>query len=238
MIFKRKTEADGKRRFSPFLWLSGVGAIGVMALGISGTLAQFTASITNTENHVETGGADSFGFSESNVVGGVPEDPACAQASAGASVNCSEINKNGQTGATAAPMAPGDVVNTTVRMENTATGPGALSGTLTLAPAACSQAPPVDPVGPPVVGDLCGTVTVAVACAGVGVPAFDLTARTLTNFNTGTPTPPAPPYVVGVLAPGQFVDCTFTTALPATATDPSLQGIITSQPMTWTFTQV
>jgi hypothetical protein len=153
-------------------------------------------------------------------------------------VTCSTVNKNGQTGAVATPMAPGDVRTTTVRMENTATGPGALDGALTLTPAACSQAPPVDPVGPPIVGDLCGTVTVAVACAGTGVPPFDLTARTLTNFNTGAPTAPAPPYVVATLAPTQYVDCSFTTTLPGTATDPSLQGIITSQPMTWTFTQV
>jgi len=236
---KDKKETDRKRRFSPFLWLASLGSIGVLALGITGTLGQFVASITNTQNHVETGGADSFGFSEANVVGGIPDDPACASASAGQAVNCAQINKNGASGATATPMAPGDVRTTTVRLANTATGPGALDGSLTLTPAACSQNPPADPVGPPIVGDLCGTATVAIACSGAGITPFDLTARTLTNFATGTPTPPAPPYIVAAaVPPGGFVDCTFTTALSATATSPTLQGITTSQPMTWTFTQV
>ena len=238
MTLTQKPDVNDKRRFSPLLWFAGLAGIAVLALGITGTLAQYTASITNSENHVETGGSGSFGFEESNVVGGVPDDPACATASVGDAVTCSTVNKNGETGAVATPMAPGDVRTTTVRMQNTGTGPGALDGELTLSPAACSQALPADPVGPPIVGDLCGTVTVALACAGVSVPPFDLTARTLTNFNTGTPTPPAPPYVVATLAPGQYVDCTFTTTLPSSATDPSLQGIITSQPMTWTFTQV
>ena len=107
MEFNRKKEADGRRRLSPLLWLASLGAIGVMVLGITGTLSQYVASITNSENHVETGGADSFGFSESNVVGGVPEDPACAEASAGQAVTCSTVNKNGQTGASATPIAPG-----------------------------------------------------------------------------------------------------------------------------------
>jgi hypothetical protein len=236
MEFNRKKEADGRRRLSPLLWLASLGAIGLMVLGITGTLSQYVASITNSENHVETGGADTFGFSESNVVGGIPDDPACAEASAGQAVTCSTVNKNGQTGATATPIAPGQVRTTTVRLENTAS-PGGLSGTLTLTPEPCTQTPAAGP-GPPVVGDLCGTATIEITCSGP-VP-FHLTTRTLTAFSTNpTATPPGPPYVIATAAaPGSFTDCTFTTSMPALATDPSLQGITTSQPMTWTFTQV
>ena len=229
---------DRKRRFSPVLWLASLGSIGVLALGINGTLGQFVANITNTNNHVETGGPDSFGFSESNVIGGVPEDPACAEASAGQSVNCADINKNGALGADATPMAPGQSRSTTVRLQNTAV-PIGLSGALTLLPATCTQTPVADPIGPPVVGDLCGTATVAVHCSGspgTTFPAFDVGPVTLSAFASGAP---AGGYVIGTpVDPAAFVDCTFTTSLAATATNPNLQGILTSQPMTWTFTQV
>jgi len=237
MEFNRKKEADGRRRLSPLLWLASLGAIGVMVLGITGTLSQYVASITNSENHVETGGADTFGFSESNVIGGVPVDPACAEAGAGQALTCSTVNKNGQTGASATPIAPGQSRTTTVRLENTAS-PGGLSGTLTLTPEPCTQVLAADPVGPPIVGDLCDTVTITITCGGP-VP-FDLTTRTLTDFyENPTGTPAGLPYVIATAAPpGSFTDCTFTTSMPASASDPSLQGITTSQPMTWTFTQV
>jgi predicted ribosomally synthesized peptide with SipW-like signal peptide len=238
MTLTQKPDVDGKRRFSPIVWIASLTAIAVLALGITGTLAAFTSSITNSANNVQTIGDGDFGFSESNVDGGVT-DPACIEASAGDALTCATVNKNGEAGAAAVPMAPGDIRTTTVRMANTAAAPNGLTGQLTLTPAACTQTPLVDPVGPPVVGDLCGVVTVAVACAGLApVVPFTLPERTLTNFNTGAPTPPPPPYLIATLAPGEYTDCTFTTTLPASVTDPSLLGITTSQPMTWTFTQV
>ena len=164
----------------------------------------------------------------------MPTTPACATASAGASVNCSTINKNGEVGAPATAMAPGDVRNTTVRLLNTAAA-GGLSGTLSLSVEPCAQTPAVGVANPAngdvLAGDLCGAVTVALRCAS---PGDELTGGpvSLTAFATGAPyTFPAP------IPPAGYVDCTFTTTFPAAATAANLQGINTSQPMTWTFTQ-
>ena len=242
-LFESRHGADGKRRFSPLLWLASLAGIALLVLGITGTLSQFVASIRNPQNQVETGGPESFGFSETLVINGTPQEPVCADASAGQSVDCEfpsgeTINKFGAAGEPATPIAPGQSRTTTVRLENTAI-PTGLPGQLTLLPEACTQTPAADPTGPPVVGDLCGTVTVAISCAGSpgsGLAPFDLGPVTLTAFATGAP---ATGYVIASpVAPGAFVDCTFTTSLASTATDVSLQGILTDQPMTWTFTQV
>lgn len=236
MSLKRKPGVERRRRFSPLLWMASLAAIAVLALGITGTLSQFTASITNTNNEVETAGPEAFGFSESLVVNGTPQSPACAVASAGGSVNCDTINKNGAVGAPATPIAPGGVRATTVRLQNTASGPGALSGALTLAVAACTQTPPAGEPNPAngdiAAGDLCGATLVTLACAGAGQE-FTTGPVSLTAFAAGSPYT-----IAATVPPDGFVDCTFTTTLPTTATAVNLEGIITSQPMTWTFTQV
>jgi hypothetical protein len=237
MSFQRKPEVERRlRRFSPLLWTASVGAIAVLALGITGTLSQYTASITNTNNNVETAGPESFGFSESLVVDGQPVTPACATASAGDSVNCDTINKNGEIGEPATPIAPGGVRNTTVRLLNTAI-PAGLAGDLTLTVEPCTQVPLVGSPNPAnndiPAGDLCGTVVVTVSCAtSPASTPFDVGPVTLTAFAAGSP------YVIAAaIPPGGYADCTFTTSHPIGATAPALQGITTSQPMTWTFTQ-
>lgn len=236
MSLMRNPGGERRRRFSPLLWMASLGAVGILALGITGTLSQFTASITNTNNEVETVGPNAFGFSESLVVDGQPETPACATASAGDSVNCDTINKNGEIGEPATPLAPGQVRTTTVRLQNTAI-PTGLSGDLTLSVEPCGQVPGVGEPntgnnGVPA-GDLCGTVLVTVSCSATpSQPAFDVGPVSLTAFAGGSPYT-----VAGAVPPGGFVDCTFTTTLPAGATALDLQGIHTSQPMTWTFTQ-
>jgi hypothetical protein len=235
MSLKRKPGVERRRRFSPLLWMASLAAIAVLALGITGTLSQFTASITNTNNEVETAGPEAFGFSESLVVNGVRQTPECAVASAGGSVNCDTINKNGQLGAPATPLAPGGVRTTTVQLLNTATGPAGLSGDLTLSVQPCTQTPPVgtanDANNGVLAGDLCGATLITVTCAGAGQE-FTTGPVSLTAFATGSP------YTIATAVPPDgSVDCTFTTTLPATATAVNLQGITTSQPMTWTFTQ-
>jgi hypothetical protein len=235
MQLMHKPEAERRRRFSPLLWMASLAGIAILALGITGTLSQFTASITNTNNQVQTAGPEAFGFSESLVVNGVPQTPACATASAGGSVNCDTINKNGAVGAPATPMAPGGVRTTTVRLANTATGAAGLSGNLTLSVQACGQTPPNGTANSAnngiLAGDLCGATLITMTCAGAGQ---ELTVGpvSLTAFATGGP------YTVATAVPPDgTVDCTFTTNLPITATAVNLEGITTSQPMTWTFTQ-
>jgi hypothetical protein len=165
----------------------------------------------------------------------VPQTPACAVASAGSSVNCDTINKNGALGAPATPLAPGGVRTTTVRLANTATGPVGLAGDLALSVQPCTQAPPVgtanDANNGVLAGDLCGATQVTVTCAGSGQE-FTAGPVSLTAFAAGSP------YTIATaVAPDGTVDCTFTTTLPATTTAVNLQGITTDQPMTWTFTQ-
>src|SRR5262245_32851638 len=230
-------QAEGKRRrLSPLLWLSSLGAIALLALGITGTLGQFVARITNTNNEVETAGPESFGFEETNVVDGTPDDEPCAVAPAGGVALCSEINKFGQMGGVATPISPGESRTTEVRLRNTAsTDPLGLSGDLTLVPSACSQQPPVDLSGEPPVGDLCAVITVTINCdSPSGVP-FALGPVTLDTFFTGAP---ADGYVIELaLPPGDEVNCTFLTEFPFPNADPSLQGITADQVMQWVFTQ-
>lgn len=236
MSFERKPGVERRRRFSPLLWIASLGAIAILALGITGTLSQFTASITNTNNNVETAGPESFGFSESLVVDGQPETPACATASAGDSVNCDTINKNGEIGDPATPISPGQTRNTTVRLLNTAV-PTGLAGDLILTVESCTQAPPAGTPNPAngdiPAGDLCGAAQVTVSCATVpAATPFDVGPVSLTALASGSPYT-----IAGAIPPGGYADCTFTTSLPAGATAVNLQGIETSQPMTWTFTQ-
>lgn len=230
----RKSEKERRRRFSPLLWMASLAAIAVLALGITGTLSQFTASITNTSNEVETAGPEAFGFSESLVVDGVPQTPECAVASAGSSVNCDTINKNGAVGSPVTPITPGGVRSTTVRLQNTATGPAGLAGDLTLSVQACTQDPQVGLPNPGnndvVAGDLCAATQITVACDSN--PEFSVGPVSLTAFAAGSPHA-----IAAAVSPDGFVDCTFTTTLPSTATAVDLQGITTDQPMTWTFTQ-
>jgi hypothetical protein len=234
MSLDMKPGTERRRRFSPLLWIASLGAIAVLALGITGTLSQFVASITNTSNAVETAGPEAFGFSESLVVGGVPQTPECAVASAGDSVNCDTINKNGQLGAPATPLAPGGSRTTTVRLANTATGAAGLAGDLSLSVQPCTQDPQVGLANPAnngvIAGDLCAATQVTLTCAGGGE--FTTGPVSLTAFATGSPYP-----IAAAVSPDGSVDCTFTTTLPAGSSAVNLQGIATDQPMTWTFTQ-
>src|SRR5262245_37533077 len=133
---EKKTEAEGKRRrLSPLLWLSSLGAIGVLVLGINGTLSQFIATIENSQNHVQTGGPESFGFEES-VVGPDGQETVCETAQAGDAAVCEDINKNGDFGEAATPMLPGQFRTTEVVLRNIAV-PNGLNGQLQLTPEAC-----------------------------------------------------------------------------------------------------
>jgi len=207
-----------------------------LALGVTGTLAQFTASITNTDNVVQTHGPEDFGFSETLIDNGEPVDnpevAPCATANAGQNSTCSLINKYGAVGAPATPMEPGATRSTSVRLTNIAV-PNGLSGNLALEVEPCT---PTVPVGDPnsanggtAAGDICGTITVEVSCTGL---ATDIGPLTLTNFAAGSPYP-----IATAVPPGGEIDCTFTVEMPLTASNPNLQGLSANQPLTWTWTQ-
>jgi len=212
-----------KRRFSPMLWLASLSAIAVLALGVTGTLSQIVASITNSNNSVQTAGPSSFGLSEAlgpNGTGGV-----CATASGGSTATCSTINKFGVNGAAGVPLVSGGGSNTTtVTLANTAsTTPPGVTGTLTVTGGTCSSAPV--PGSADGTADLCGIMNVVINCTGASTnPVFS------GNLNAFTA---ASPITITTLAPAASTDCTFTTSLPAGNETPAQQDVVVSQPITF-----
>jgi len=231
-IRKRYDEAEGRRklRFSKPLWGASLLAAAVLALGVNGTLSQFVAQITNDQNHVST---TSFAFSESLVdpETGAPVAPPCQTAGAGESLLCSQINKYGEGGAAATPMAPGDMRSTVVQLKNESQLPAGLAGNLTLDVGTCTNIEDPASATPP--GDLCGTLTVTLTCPTLAAP---IGPETMTAFTALSPIE-----IATNVAPQDTVNCTFTVNFPPQAGGtfpPALQNVEVSQDLTWTFTSV
>lgn len=182
-------------------------ATAVVALattGLMGTLAGFTASITNTQNGVRSG---SVGLTEKQSQPPV----ACPAPSDGQWTPCPDINKYG-----AANLTSGKATTHTVTLTNTGNVPAMLS----LLPSACSDSL----TGAN--GALCDQVTVKVMCSnnasfGAGTPV------TLNQFFAGRSFPTG--YPMGTIDPGAAVSCTFTLTAGAI---PAPGGNI-SQPIAW-----
>jgi hypothetical protein len=135
---------------------------------------------------------------------------------------CGAVDLYGSDGSRdTTPIEPGDHRTTTVQLRNA--GDIAASG-LDVSAAACANRP-LD--GGAAVADLCGTVTVAVACEGGG-RTFGLGPQTLTRFGQdGSHTLAAP------LAAGEATTCQFDLRYPADA--PAIgQALQAVQPVTWT----
>jgi hypothetical protein len=203
-------------------WAGGLVAALILVLSVNGTLSSWTqAIITNSNNSVATAAA---------VILQETSGPNTCLSSTNASnsYTCTTINKYGGV---ATPLTPGTTRTVDVTFTNLGTGAGT---SFVLAPAACTQTPPVG-VGPPPVNNLCGNgdLTVAVSCTPgatyTGTPWADLVflAGTPTAFAGGAYT-----HAAG-LAVNASVTCRFTVALISGAS-PQDQSITLSQPMTWT----
>lgn len=217
--------AGGKRRrkrFAPLVWLGSLGAVGILALGVSGSLSDWTASITNTNNKVGTG---SLVMQET---GPDASGTATTCSSNDATATCSTINKYGNNGVENDKLGPGDSVVTTVNIKNTGT---TNADAFTVAFGACTQTPAAT-AGPPVVGNLCSELTVDVyqASSATGTPIFSGTPSALQTASPHTLTAPD-----ATNAGGAGQDYTFKVTLPTTA-DSTFQGIVATQQITWTFT--
>ena len=133
MRIRRKKEG-GRKRFSPLLWIASLVAAALLALGVTGTLAQGEASITNSQNNVETPTpvTPSVQLSEALLtptgpgdtlepVGPGAQNPCGAVADpANSPVTCADINKYGAAGDPATPMSSGETRTTSVRLTNLA----------------------------------------------------------------------------------------------------------------------
>jgi hypothetical protein len=122
--------------------LVSVAVIALLAASVMSTLSQYTASITNTNNSVESGTL------------GLVENGICAAPGDGQWHECATVNKLG--GGT---LSSGTSTTATVTLQNTGTLPAALY----LLPSRCSDS--LTGAG----GTLCDEVTVQVVCDSVTI---------------------------------------------------------------------
>ncbi|HEY7073160.1 MAG TPA: hypothetical protein VH479_23745 [Acidimicrobiales bacterium] len=170
----------GRRHVLAALPLLAVALIAIVASGVVGTLSQFTASITNPGNHVQSA---SVGLTETGQGG-----TACQAIGDGQWHDCTTINIYG-----AASLASGGSSTTTVTFRNT----GNAAAPLFLLPSQCSD------TLTGAHGALCDQATVVVTCGGAPV-----VTATLNGFHDGRNFPTG--YPAGTLAAGASVACDFT----------------------------
>lgn len=213
-----------RRRFIPLVWLSGVAAAGLLALGVSGTLSSWTtAQVTNQANQAGTG--------QALILQETGPDSTGAGATCTSSTNatnvytCTKINKYGDAGKANLAMVPGDSKSTTVTLTNTG---GADASTFTLGAGTCVSAYQSPLTGTPAQG-LCDALQVAVSC------------KTSTNTNVLNYGPVAlsaftsPQTITSGLAHGKADTCAVTVSLPST-TSPVYGGQTATQDLVWTLT--
>jgi len=216
---------SGKSRRAAALWGSGVLAVVVLGLGVSGTLSSWTSAlITNDDNSAGATGTyvalvETDGTSTCDTTTSANNTDAA----------CSTINKYGGN----ATMSPGDSEVVDVTFSNPGTAAG---NTFGYAPGACS---PTNGTGGV---DLCtdGDLSVGVACstgatfnAGALIAALGQAATAPGSLVTKTWTS-APALDA---ASASSITCRFTTTLAAAA-PPADAGSQVAQPITWTLDAV
>ncbi len=227
----RHTNKSRRRRFFPLVWLGGAGAALALGLGISGTLAGFTASITNNANTASTG---TLTLTETGV-SGVGGTTTCASGT----TTC-PLNKFGGQTAMAPDIALAGVVpsgtiptNTDpdqnvgiVKMNNTGT---ARAGTLTLTGNACTSTP--NGSGQP---NLCGTLDVAVYASNTApTSGTSSTYGTQVYYGTATTLATTNLTVATAIAGGTSEWMTFVVWVDGSAGN-TYQGLTASEPLVWT----
>lgn len=199
-----------RRRLTPFALMTGVAGSVLLASSMNGSLAAFTASITNTTN---TAGSGTVVMQETNSDGSVICNSTDVVGVSSNAATCATINKYGGNLA----MVPNQTVSTSINIKNTGTAPAA---TFTLTPGTCAQSTNGTTNGNAL--DFCKKVNVKITVGAAVVytgNAFLLTAAI----------PLAAP-----VAPGATVAIKFDVTLDTTA-DNTYQGLKASQPLTWTF---
>lgn len=207
--------ASPKRpRFALYTVIAGAVASLVLALGVSPTIAAFTASIQNSTNTVGTGFLSmqetSGSFTCNSTDGGSISTN---------SATCATINKYGGT---ATALAPGGSQTTSVTIKNTG---NITANAFTLTPGACTQSNLGTPNG--TATDLCSQITLLVKSG-----ANTIYSGTLAAFTAPVNLVTAPGG--STVAAGASVVYTFQVTLPASAGN-TYQGLQVSQPLTWSF---
>ncbi|WP_150953309.1 hypothetical protein [Microbacterium testaceum] len=206
-----------RRRLALPVVLAGSIASLVLALGLSPTVAAFTASIQNT---VDTAGAGALTMQEADSSGNVVCNS--TDGSSGISSNtatCSTINKYGGNLA----MYPGQTVTTNVTIKNT----GSIDAkSFTLTPGTCAQSATSTTYGSAT--DLCSQMTLVVKTGSTtlysGTVAGFTAAVDILNKTSTTS-----------VASGTTTSFSFAVTLPSTV-GPTYSNLKVSQPLTWQFT--
>ena len=212
------------RKFLPLLLAAGLVAVLAGALGTTGALSGFTASINNNANSV---GSATLIMSETQ--GGTTCLSSAAGTVTAANAGTCAINKfNGST-----TILPGVPVTSTVTIKNSGTAPAT---SFSLTPSGCVASANGANVGTDTTG-FCGkvditlqdaTTPICVIPAGPAACAAPAITNTLATLGTT-------PIVLAVpLAPGASRSFTFTVMLDNTATNAD-QGILASEQLNWAF---
>lgn len=198
-----------RNRRSPFIVLAGAVGTALLGMSMTGTLSAFTASIQNTVNDLTTG---TLVMQEANASGSVTCTSSDGTNNA---VVCKDINKYGGQS-----LTPGQSTTTTVSIANVGT---ATPAAFTLTPATCtsSAASKTVSINGVTAGNLCDEIQLVVKEGGA-----TKYSGTLSAFNSALSLTP--------VAAGQSQSYSFTVTLPSNAGN-SYQGLMASQPMTWTF---
>lgn len=209
-----------RRRLTLPVVLAGSIASLVLALGLSPTVAAFTASIQNT---VDTAGAGALTMQETTTTsGGTTITCNSTDGSSGVSSNaatCSTINKYGGNLA----MYPGQTVTTTVSIKNTGS---IAANAFTLTPGTCAQSATSTTYGSAT--DLCSQMTLVVKTGSTTlytgtVNGFSAAVDILNKTSTTS------------VAAGATTSFSFAITLPSTV-GPTYSNLQVSQPLTWQFT--
>jgi hypothetical protein len=210
-----------RRRLAPLIWLGSAAAALVVALGVSGTLSGFTASIDNTTNTAatgtllmtETGVTNATGTCYSNgTANGAPDSNAGI---------CATINKFGGS-TTMAPGVAGPAVTVSISNNGTIN-----AGVFKLTPdGACTQS-----VNGTVNGsatDLCSKLNVTIS-SGTGTSG-NIFSGTMAALGTSSV------FFLPAINAGSSSSFTFQVTLDPSAGN-SYQGLKASTGLTWSFAQ-
>lgn len=208
--------APRRRRLALPVVLAGSIASLILALGLSPTVAAFTASIQNT---IDTAGAGSLTMRETDSAG----TTVCNSTDGGSvstnAATCSTINKYGGN----LTMTPGQTVTTSVNIINT----GSVSATaFSLAPGACTQSSTAASHG--TATDLCAQMTIAVTSGS-----STLYTGTLAGFTSAVDV--LNKIGASAVTPNTTIPVAFAVTLPASV-GAAYSNLQVSQPLTWTFT--
>jgi hypothetical protein len=209
-----------RRRLAPLVWLGSAAAATVVALGVSGTLSGFTASIDNTTNTAATG---TLLMSETDGTATCYSNGSAAGAPDSNANTCATINKFGGS-TTMAPGVAGPAVTVTI-----ANNGNIKANTFTLTPdAACTLANNPATTAHGTATDLCAKLNVTIT-TGTGTTG-DVFTGTMAALGTHAA------FTLPAVNGGANATFTFQVTLDSSAGN-SYQGLKASAGLTWAFAQ-